>query len=117
MYHSTVDAHVHYRHAYSEVQALNKAIIPLHDNILAVSTPSERGQMRRILRCDYFRYRDALNMRNMLIRAVKHARANLADYFPLMRGSILQNAQDLEDAVMAYAEEFSAGVTDTAPTH
>lgn len=112
-----VDAHVHFKHSEDEVAALNKAIVPLHDNILAVSSPNERGNMRRILNCNYFRRRDAQAMHRMLIRAVKHSRANLQDYFPMMRGTILEQAQELEDAASAYWVQFTLDLTVTEPTH
>jgi hypothetical protein len=114
---STVDAHVHYRHNSTEVEELAKAIVPLHDNIVAVSSGNERGNMRRILNGQYFRRRDVISMRFMLIRAVKHAKANLADYFPMMRAIRLQEAQNLEDAVTAYWTQFASEATQTTPTH
>lgn len=112
-----VDAHVHFKHSEDEVAALNKAIVPLHDNILAVATPNERGNMRRILNCNYFRRRDAQRMQSMLIRASKHAKANLADYFPMMRQSVLEQAQALEDATVAYWAQFTTDIAETEPTH
>lgn len=112
-----VDAHVHFKHSEEEVAALNQAVVPLHDNIVAVSSPNERGNMRRILNCNYFRRRDAAAMHKMLIRAVKHSRANLQDYFPMMRAQILEQAQALEDAVTEYWREFNVGLTETEPTH
>jgi hypothetical protein len=117
MIQSTVDAHVHYRHSQSEVEGLAKAIVPLHDNIVAVSSGNERGNMRKILNCGYFRRRDAVGMRAMLIRAVKHSRANLQDYFPMMRETILEQAQELDDAITAYWTQFAQDATQTTPTH
>lgn len=112
-----VDATIHFKHSESEVAALNKAIEPLLDNIRAVSTPNERGNMRRILNCNFFRRRDALSMHKMLIRACKHSRQNLADYFPMMRASVLEQAQALEDASMTYWAQFNLALTETEPTH
>jgi hypothetical protein len=112
-----LEAHVHYRHSREEVEALAKAIVPLHDNIVAVSSSNERGNMRRILNCNYFRRKDATGMRAMLIRAVKHAKANLADYFPMMRQIRLEEAQALEDALVAYWTNFTQDATQTTPTH
>jgi hypothetical protein len=117
MIQSTLEAHVHYRHSQSEVEELAKAIVPLHDNIVAVSSGNERGNMRRILNCQYFRRKDATGMRAMLIRAVKHSRANLQDYFPIMRETILKQAQELDDAITAYWTNFAKEATETTPTH
>lgn len=112
-----VDAHVHFKHSEDEVAALAKAIVPLHDNIVAVSSPNERGNMRRILNGNYFRRRDAQGMHRMLIRAAKHSRANLQDYFPMMRSTILEQAQELEDAATAYWARFNLDLIVTEPTH
>lgn len=112
-----VDAHIHFKHTEEEVAQLNKAIEPLLDNIRAIATPNERGNMRRILNCNYFRRRDAQAMHRMLIRAAKHSRANLADYFPMMRGIVLEQAQALEDAATAYWAQFATLLTETQPTH
>jgi hypothetical protein len=117
MIRSSVDAHVHFKHSSEEVAALADAIVPLHDNILAVSSPYERGMMRKILNGHYFRQRDADRMRDMLIRAVKHSRANLQDYFPIMRASVLAQAQELEDAVTEYWADFIAAAIEAQPTH
>lgn len=117
MFASNVDATIHFKHSPEEVAALNKAIEPLLDNIRAVSTPNERGNMRRILNCNFFRRRDALAMHKMLIRACKHSRANLADYFPMMRPSVLEQAQALEDAVQSYWTQFTLDLAETEPTH
>lgn len=117
MYSSQIEAHVHYRHTEAEVAALAKAIIPLHDNIIAVSTGNQRGQMTRILRGQYFRRRDARMMKELLLRAVKHAKQNLQDYFPSMHPMILQNTQDLEDAVTAYWTQFCEDASEIQPTH
>jgi glycogen synthase len=117
MIRSSVDAHVHFKHTSEEVAALADAIVPLHDNILAVSTPYERGMMRKILNGHYFRQRDADRMRDMLIRAVKHSRANLADYFPMMRQGILEQALHLENTVNTYWADFIAATIEAQPTH
>jgi hypothetical protein len=73
--------------------------------------------MRRILNCNYFRRRDAVGMRAMLLRAVKHSRANLQDYFPVMRETILEQAQELEEAVTGYWTQFAQDAVEAAPTH
>jgi hypothetical protein len=112
-----VDSHVFYRHIVAEVEVLRKAVEPFHDNILAVSRANERRQMKHVLGGDYFRRRDAIAMKNMLLRAAKHVRANLGDYFPVMRAQLLIDAQALEDAVVAYWANFSNLAHETVPTH
>lgn len=114
---NSVDAHVHFKHTESEVAALAKAIEPLHDSIVAVSTPSERGTMRKILNCNYFRQRDAARMHDTLIRAVKYSRAHLGDYFPMMHEGILQQCLDLETVVNQYWTDFIAAAIEVEPTH
>lgn len=117
MLRTEMDVHVHYLHSPDEVSRLNKAIVPLHDNIVAVSSGFERGSMKRILGCNYFRRKEAANMRVMLLRAAKHTKANLQDYFPMMRGMILEQALELEDAVTAYWTQFCSDATETQPSH
>lgn len=117
MLRNEVDAHVHYRHSQAEVEALAKAIVPLHDALIAVSSSHERHVMRRIFGCTYFRRHEAARTRAMLLRVVKYARSHLDDYFPLMRQMILDNAQQLEDALTAYWVNFTTDARETIPTH
>jgi hypothetical protein len=116
MIQQTVDSHIHYKHSPLEVARLAKAVVPLRDSILAVSAPWERAKVRMILRGDYFRRSDALHMKNMLLRAVKHSRANLADYFVVMRQQILKDSQELEDSAKEYWREFSKESAQRIPT-
>lgn len=116
MFASNVDAHIHYRHTQAEVASLNKAIIPLHDSIVAVSSSNERGNMRRILNCNYFRRRDALNMAKMLKRASNYARAHLDEYFVTMRSDIIACAENLEQAIAEYWEIFRRHEEEVTPT-
>jgi hypothetical protein len=110
-------AHIHFQHAENEVAALNEAIAPMMDNIRAVSTQSQRERMRGIIAGEYFRAMQARAMTSMLLRAAKHAKLNLGDYFPLMRSRILADAQALEDAVTNYRVTFEALKERTLPTH
>jgi hypothetical protein len=116
MYSSTIEAHIHYRHTQAEVAALNKAILPLHDSIVAVSSGNERGNMRRILNCNYFRRRDALNMAKMLKRASNYSRAHLDEYFVSMRAEVIASAERLEQALMEYWENFLRHEEAATPT-
>jgi hypothetical protein len=114
---SAIHAHILFQHAENEVAALNEAIAPMMDNIRAVSTQSQRARMRAILAGEYFRAMHARAMISMLLRAVKHARANLSDYFPILRAGVLEQAQALEDAVTNYRVTFEALKERTLPTH
>lgn len=114
---ASVESHIHFKHSPEEVERLSQAIIPLADNIAAVGTPYERGMMRKILNGRYFRQRDAAAMHTMLIKATKHCKAHLSDYFPLMREGLLQQSQELEDAVTDYWHHFQIGMLESEPTH
>jgi hypothetical protein len=113
---TSIDAHIHYRHSPEEVADLERAIIPMAENLKAVANPQLRSRIRAILRGEYFRTKEARAMYHSLLRASKHARANLAEYFPTMRSEILINAQLLEDAANAYWEAFRAAQAITTPT-
>jgi hypothetical protein len=114
---SDIYAHIHFQHSSNEVAGLNEAIAPMMDNIRAVSTQAQRARMRTILAGGYFRAMHARAMISMLLRATKYARANLADYFPMMRAGVLEQAQALEDAVTNYRVTFEALKQRTLPTH
>src|SRR5262249_1293508 len=112
-----MDAVVHYRHAPEEVVELELAAIPLMESIKRVSTGWQRTAMKRILGCEFFRAREATNMRNMMIRAVTHSRPTLDEFFPTMRQDTLIQAQALEDAIKAYWVSFQRLREETLPTH
>jgi hypothetical protein len=114
---SAIHAHIHFQHSSNEVAALDLAIIPMADSIRAVSTQSQRARMRGIIAGEYFRAMHARAMISMLLRAVKHARANLGEVFPTMRAFVLSDAQALEDAVTNYRATFEALKERTLPTH
>jgi hypothetical protein len=113
---TSIEAHIHYRHSPEEVADLERAIIPMAENLKAVANPQLRSRIRAILRGEYFRTKEARAMHNVLLRASKHARANLAEYFPAMRSEILINAQLLENAANAYWEAFREAQAATTPT-
>lgn len=112
---SVIKAVVFYKHAPSETASLNAAMIPLADHIKAVATGSDRAKMRQILGCEYFRLKEADRMRCLLLRATRHARANLADYFPMMRQGIMGDAEELEQAVETYWNELTHMVDEVLP--
>jgi hypothetical protein len=114
---SEIEAHIHFKHLAGEVEALNRAIIPMAECIVAVSSGLERQKMRQILGCNYFRARNAANMTAMLLRASKYAKLHLGDYFPMMRAQILDDALALESAAMEYRSAFDALKNETLPTH
>jgi hypothetical protein len=114
---SDIHAHIHFQHSSNEVAGLNEAIAPMMDSIGAVARHGELAAMRHILDCEYFRAMHARAMISMLMRAIKYARANLADYFPMMRAGVLEQAQALEDAVTNYRVTFEALKQRTLPTH
>jgi hypothetical protein len=97
-----IDAHIQYRHTPEETAALSAAIIPMAEYIRKTAGPPFHGRIKHILAGEYFRWREAVSMKDALLRAVKQARKSLGDYFPNMRQQILVNAQALEDATYAY---------------
>jgi hypothetical protein len=114
---SDIHAHIHFQHEANEVAALNEAIAPMMEHIRAVARHGEPAAMRHILGGEYFRAMHARAMISMLLRATKHARANLSDYFPILRADVLVQAQALEDAVTNYRATFEALKERTLPTH
>jgi hypothetical protein len=113
---TSIEAHIHYRHTPEETISLERAIIPMADHLKAVASPQLRSKIRAILHGEYFRSRDASAMYNALLRASKHAKANLIEYFPGMRGEILINAQALENAAEYYWQAFRDARAATTPT-
>lgn len=110
-----VDALVYYKHAPKEVAALNAAVIPMWDHVKAVSGGFDRGRMKGIMTGDYFRIKEADRMRCLLLRATRHARAHLSEYFPAMREEIMADATRLEEAVDKYWHELSHLINEVAP--
>jgi hypothetical protein len=103
---ATIKATIFYSHKPEEVQALADAIVPMRDHIRAVASGFERGNMNKILSCEYFRAGDAMRMRNMLSRAANYARAHLEEYFPAMRQDVMRSAEELEQATKEYWKDF-----------
>jgi hypothetical protein len=113
---TSIDATVFYKHDPAEIRALSEATIPLAEQIRAVGTHPERQAARRILGGEYFRAGQAAMMRLMLLRACKHARSHLTDYFPLMREGIIADAERLEEATVAYWIKFQQLASQSVPT-
>jgi hypothetical protein len=55
-------------------------------------------------------------MRKALLRAAKHARAHLDDYFPMMRQDIIANAEALEEATKSHWQSFAKQQAEAVPT-
>jgi Tfp pilus assembly protein PilF len=114
---SHIESTIFYRHTQEEVQRLSSAIIPLAEHIGAVAHRDERSKLKAILGCEYFRVRDARTMRTLLLRAAKHARAHLDDYFPMMRTEIMTSVEQLEEATEAYYRAFVFAQREAIPTN
>ena len=116
MLQTTIDAVIFYRHDPEEVAGLSAAMIPMADHIKAVGSSSDRSKMKLILAGGFFRFKEASRMHTMLKRASRHARQNLADYFPYMREQIMENAERLEVANDLYWDELRHMVNEVLPT-
>jgi hypothetical protein len=114
---SEIQAHIHFKHSPEEVAALNKAVIPMREFILAVSNQADRQRLRHVLGCEYFRSASAASVVTTLINASKHAKVHLGDFFPLMRAQILDDALALEEAALDYKHRFAELKNITIPTH
>lgn len=113
---TSIQAVVFYKHDPDEVAGLTAALIPMADHLACVSTALERKSIRHILEGRYFRYHEAQRMRTLLLRATRHARANLSDYFPLMREGIMGSAERLEVAADLHWDAFKAQLEHARPT-
>lgn len=116
MVQTTIQATIFYKHDPAEVAGLSAAMIPMADHLKAVYSGGDRAMVKRILEGQYFRFKEAKKMRTLLQRASRHARANLSDYFPLMRESIMEGAERLEVAIELYWDELSHMVEEVLPT-
>ena len=114
---SNVDSIIHYRHSPSEVAELAQAVVPMMDHIRRVSAGYDRGAIKAILGCEFFRAKAAGRARSALLRACKHARATLHEYFPMLQQQELVNAQALEDAVTRYWRNFQRLRDEVVPVH
>jgi hypothetical protein len=110
-----IEAIIHYRHNQAEVSELARAVEPLLDHIQAVGSVSEREALARITGCDYFEQGDVRKVRDMLLRAAKHARNHLGDYFAIVQESVITQAEHLEDAALRYHRRFKQLQANTIP--
>jgi hypothetical protein len=108
---------IHYRHVPEEVARLDRAIVPLMGSVRAVASSWDRNSLKRILSCEFFRAREAAAVKSMLLRAVKHCRASLGEYFPSMQRDVLIQAQALEDATKQYWAKFQRLREESLPIH
>ncbi len=110
---ASIEATIFYRHSPEEVRALSAATIPMAEHI---HTVAPGWPYKRILNGEYFRAKQAATMRTIFLRAAKHARAHLDDYFPMMRKEIIADAERLEEAVRAYWFAFQKAHGEVVPT-
>jgi hypothetical protein len=103
----SIEATIFFRHTPAEVYRLSQAIIPLGEQIRAVSNGFERGTLKLIISAQHFRSSEAERVCRMLRRAAKYARRTLDNYFPLMRQGIIAAAEELEEAVDEYEHIFT----------
>lgn len=96
---------------------LIRAIEPLLVHIRGVATTAEHEALKRITGCQYFETRDARKLKDMLLRAAKHARSNLGIYFPLIQESVIAQAEHLEDTAQAYYRRFKRLQNTTIPVN
>lgn len=113
----SIEATIFYRYSPSEVVRLAKAIEPLGENIRAVGSDVERQRLRAILQSNYFRRSDVTTVKNMLVRAAKHARGHMHEYFPQMRAGLIAQAETLEDAVREFHARFVSLASETIPVN
>jgi hypothetical protein len=110
---ANIQATIFYRHSPEEVRALEAATIPMVDHIRAVC--GNLVEMRQIFGGKYFRYGQARATCTILLRATRHARAHLDDYFPMMREQIIADTEKLEEAVKTYWHQFEKAHNQLAP--
>lgn len=116
MLQTEIQAHIFYKHDPAEVAGLSAAMIPMADHLRAVYSGGDKAMVKRILGGEYFRFKEAKRMRMLLMRASRHARANLEQYFPLMRESVMEGAERLEVAVELYWDELTHMVEQVLPS-
>ena len=113
---TSIKATVFYKHDPNETAGISQALVPLADHLKAVYTGGDKAMVKRILGGEYFRFREAKRMRTLFMRASRHARANLAEYFPLMREGIMEGAERLEVATEIYWDELTHMVDEVLPS-
>jgi hypothetical protein len=113
---TSIEAHIFYQHTAEETAELERAIIPMAEHLKAVASPQLRSRIRQILKGEHFRFREARAMHEALLRATKHAKANLSEFFPTMRSEVLINAKILEDAANSYWLAFQEAQAASLPS-
>jgi hypothetical protein len=101
-----IEATIYYRHSSGEVARLKAAIIPIADQLRRCS-PGAEAAVNKILDRRHFRVRDSQLMCALLLKAANQTRANLDEYFPLMRDGLIAAAEEMEDAVAEYQALFA----------
>lgn len=115
MIHCPIEATIFYRHHRSEIEELAQAIKPMGEHIRAIGSETDCRHLDAIIGCRHFRARDVAKVKSMLLRAAKHARGHLGEYFPAMQDGLIAQAEALEDAVEQYAKRFRTLRAETVP--
>ena len=116
MLQTVIKATVFYQHDPAEIAGLAAAMVPMADHLKAVYSGGDKAMVKRILEGQYFRFREAKRMRMLLMRASNHARANLSEYFPMMREGVMDGAERLEVAIQLYWDELTHMVDAVLPS-
>lgn len=113
---SLIEARIFYKFKPDEIRQLGKASLPLASQIRAVATDTEHASWRSILKCEYFRAKEAAAVNTMLIRAGRYTRQHLDEYFPQMRQSIIADTEHFEEAVTSWWQHFLHDQRHVTPT-
>jgi hypothetical protein len=116
VFNSAIEATIFYRHLPEEVRELSEATVPLAEQIRAVASSVVWTQCKAILAGEYFRAKDAAALRIVCLRAARHARAHLEEYFVPMREQVIADAEKLEEATSAYWRTFTKLSSEVVPT-
>ena len=114
MQNTPIEATIYYRHSVGEVARLNAAIMPIADQLQRAS-PGAEAAIARVLDRRPFRVRDSELMCAALLKAAKQTRAHMDEYFPLMHDGLIAAAEELEDAVAEYKQNFEVLRTRSLP--
>ena len=85
------------------------------EHIRAVGSETARERLSAIVCLRHFRARDVNVVKSMLLRAAKHARGHMSEYFPTMQDGLIAQAETLEDAAEQYAKRFRVLRAETVP--
>lgn len=112
----TIGDQTFFIHNVGEVAELARACAPMKQHIRAVSGHTERELLGHILHGKRFRRQDAYVVRQMLLRATKHARSTIGSFFPILHSDINAQADELENATDTYWRQFQLRERSLVPT-